>query len=468
MEDDRLKRLTTVLSIAFVAALCLTAVLAYTTVRDLVASTTNPGVTGFEPSAGTAAPAPTGLPPLIQLDPAAPLQASGPDPKPWDGESRVTVLLMGLDFRDWEGDTSPSRTDTLILMTLDPQTGTAGMLSIPRDLWVNIPNFESGKINTAYQLGEIYDVEGGGAALAIETVENLLGVPINYYALVDFGAFVRFIDEIGGVKIDIPDRIGVDLVGAKNFRVLQPGIQTLSGEVALAYVRARNTAGGDFDRAARQQQVLIGIRDRILDFDLLPHLISRAPVLYNDLADSVRTNLNLEQGIRLAVLALQVPKENITRAVIDNQYVTIDKSPLGLDILTPIPDRIRLLRDDVFSSPGSPINPIAEDKTPAELMLEEGAEVAILNGTQSIGLASLTTELLVNEDVNVTITDNASQFYKFTTIIDYTGNPYTLQFLIEFLDINPNRIFHSYDPDSDVDIELNLGDDWAKRQAQNQ
>ena len=133
---------------------------------------------------------------------------------PWDGAGRVTILMLGLDYRDWASDEGPSRSDTMILLTLDPLNQTAGMLSIPRDMWVAIPGFKHGKINTAYYLGDAYKLPGGGPGLAVQTVEQFLGIPINYYAQVDFGAFVRFIDEIGGVKIDVPAAITVDLLGS--------------------------------------------------------------------------------------------------------------------------------------------------------------------------------------------------------------------------------------------------------------
>ena len=108
---------------------------------------------------------------------------------------------------------------------------------------------------------------------------------------------------------------------------------------------------------------------------------------------------------------------------------------------------------------------IADERLHAarELMSDEDARIAVLNGTQSIGLASLTTEYLENRGLKIFSTDNAGQYYAATTVVDYTGNPYTLQYLIEIMDINPNRIFHSYDPNSQIDIEINLGDDWADR-----
>ena len=116
---------------------------------------------------------------------------------------------MGLDYRDWVSGEGPSRTDTMILFSLDPLTLTAGMLNIPRDLWVNIPGYGYGKINTAYYLGEANQLPGGGTGLAVKTVEQFLGVPINYYAQIDFSAFERFIDLIGGIELNIEHEIKI-------------------------------------------------------------------------------------------------------------------------------------------------------------------------------------------------------------------------------------------------------------------
>ncbi len=102
-----------------------------------------------------------------------------PSVKPWDGKSRVNILFLGLDFRDWQAGDIP-RTDTMILFSFDPVQGLATTLTIPRDLWVNIPNFDFGKINTAYYLGESYHMPGGGPAEAMQTVSQFLGVPVDY------------------------------------------------------------------------------------------------------------------------------------------------------------------------------------------------------------------------------------------------------------------------------------------------
>ena len=247
-----------------------------------------------------------------------------PELETWDGAGRVTILLLGLDFRDWSEDRDYSRSDTMILLTLDPLTRTAGILSIPRDLWVSIPGFKHNKINTAYFSGEAHKLPGGGPGLAVKTVEELLGVPINFYAQIDFAAFVRFIDEVEGVKIDVPEPITIDLLGGgpKTKKKLDAGEQVLPGEWALAYARARNTEGGDFDRAFRQQQVILGIRDRVLDFQLLPVLLGKADILYQELSSGILSNLSLDQFIILAFLASHaLPSSSKSRRIRSLKYV---------------------------------------------------------------------------------------------------------------------------------------------------
>src|SRR6266496_6845507 len=131
----------------------------------------------------------------------------------WDGASRINILFVGLRGGDPTEADCPFCTDTLILLTVDPNTKTAGMLSIPRDMWVNIPGFGYSRINTAYASGEGSKLPGGGPELARKTVEQFIGVPIQYYAQVDFSTFASFIDEIGGIEIYNDENLRLDPVG---------------------------------------------------------------------------------------------------------------------------------------------------------------------------------------------------------------------------------------------------------------
>lgn len=390
--------------------------------------------------------------------PVATLQPILEMPEPWDGKTRVNILIMGLDARDLE-DKAP-RTDSMILFTLDPVNLTAGLISIPRDLWVKIPGSDYGKINTAYSIGELYQLPGGGPALAVETVEDLLGVPIQYYAQIDFAAFVKFIDHIEGVKITIPYRIQLDVVDTKTSKWVDPGTYTLPGDLALAYMRNRSTAGGDFDRAERQQQVIMAIRDRVLEFDMMPTLVANSGEIYADLSSGIRTNLSVNEVIQLVLKVLDVPGDQFAHKVIDGAYVNIGKSPEGLDILRPIPDKIRLLRDEVFyGTVTSSETGTVQDM--AAIIQDEQARVSVRNASSYADLGTRTAAYLRGQGVNV-VEEINSDYQVYSRITLYGSKPYTLKYLVDLIKIAPSsNIVYAYDPNAPVDIVLQLGDDWA-------
>jgi LCP family protein required for cell wall assembly len=401
--------------------------------------------------------------PDINGTPAAtplPTQSVDTAPQPWDGASRVTVLVMGLDYRDWEAGDGPPRTDTMILLTIDPLTKTAGMLNIPRDLWVNIPGFDYGRINTAYPLGIAYDVPGGGPQQAMDTVESLLGVPIDYYAIIDFGAFEQFINELGGINVTVSSDISVDPIGKANTVYLKPGNYLLDGPTALAYARARHTDGGDFDRAQRQQQVILAIRDRIEELGPA-QVAAKIPAMYNELAAGIHTNLSLNDAVKLGWLALEIPLNTVQRgAIAPPNAVGFAKSPDGTqDILIPVPDQIRLIRDQVFASSNMASPGLTSGDARAN-MQAEGASIVVANGTYTEGLAQKTQAYLQSQGANVVDTQN-SEYTTYTKIIDYTGNPYTDKYLVDLMNITPYSISWQYNPDSPVDVLVILGDDWA-------
>jgi len=440
----------------FIVTLAATVYLTYSVVRNVTAARGNNSLTG--PSLDE-----TPLVNLPDVNINTPLQSeNGPTPVPWDGANRVTILVMGLDYRDWEGE-GPSRTDTMMLLTMDPVSRTAGMLSIPRDLWVNVPGFDYGKINTAYFLGEMYNLPGGGPGLAIQSVQNLLGVDINYYAQIDFSAFENFIDQIGGIEVDVPYELTVDPIGPGNTVTLPEGPQQLDGPTALAYARNRETFGGDFDRADRQQQVIMAIFDKITSLGTLPKMITNAPTIYNNLRYGIHTNLSIKEAVSLAWTVAQIPQENIKRGMIGPNETTRTFSPDGMDILLPDMEAVRAVRDDVFSTT-SGAAPAATTyvSNPEELRQAESATVSVLNATTTPGLASQTSDYLREHGINVTVTGNADEPSDTTVIIDYTGKPYTVQYLVDLLNIEPNSIYSRYDPNSQTDIAILLGTDWAE------
>lgn len=452
-------RLVIGLLVAFGIVGIITAVLAFRVVRSMASSLPTGDLPG-SPLINVSEQATA-----IAKDPNSnvPLQAvaAGPEPEPWDGVSRINILMMGLDYRDWEAGETP-RTDTMMLVTLDPLTKSAGMLSIPRDMWVPIPGHDHAKINTAYYLGEIEKLPGGGPALAAKTVEQFLGVPINYYAQVDFMAFVKIIDSMGGLTMHIRQEITVDPVGPGNTVTLREGVQDLDGATVLAYARMRYTEGGDFDRAVRQQDVIMAIRDQVLTLNMLPTLIAKSPQIYQDVASGIRTNLNLQQVIQLAMLASQVDIKAIKKGVIGPpDQVMLGTSPDGLSIAIPVPDRIRLLRDEIFTA-GGPVGPSVVTADAAELVKNEGARVIVQNGSDIPGLAGRTAEYFRSLGVNVVEESNADRVYGNSTLVILNGKPNTAKYLADMMKVATGNIFHQYTPDGNADLIVIVGNDWGQ------
>ena len=232
------------------------------------------------------------------------------------------------------------------------------------------------------------------------------------------------------------------------------------GELALAYVRARKTEGGDFDRSQRQQQVIMAIRNRILSADLLPLLIKNSPAIYETMSSGISTNLTLMQLIRIAWIAQQIEDENLRQGMIGGDQTEFGYSYDGQDILRPDPDAIRKLRDEIFTISGPPV-PLAPLADQQELVDQEYATVLVLNGTYSPGLASQTMEYLRASGLNTSDPGNANERYLVTTIIDYTGNPYTVEMIVELMSISPENVYHRYDVAGQADIVVIAGEDWA-------
>jgi hypothetical protein len=201
-----------------------------------------------------------------------------------------------------------------------------------------------------------------------------------------------------------------------------------------------------------------------LSYDLLATLISRAPAIYEQLSAGVHTNLGLDQAIQLAWLVQQIPKEDIKTGAIGTDHVTFGKSPDGDDVLKPRPEQIRYLRDEIFAS-GGLASPALAGADPKELMQSENAKVSVLNGAGVPGMATRTSDYLTAQGVNVANTGDAPEQYSATTIISYTGNPYTIKYLVELMGINENRIYIRFDPASQVDVEVILGFDWANNNS---
>ena len=462
-----------VIQIVIVVAGILLAAGGFFFVRGLVTCWTITPLPGYTPSncgtvtrgdgftlneQGTAVPNATELPPPITV----------PDsdlPPAWDGASRITVLVIGLDYRDWLANEGPPRSDTMMLLTIDPLTKTAGMLSIPRDMWVNIPGFGNARINMAYADGEGSKLPGGGPELARKTVEQFIGVPIQYYAQIDFSTFASFIDEIGGIEIYNDENLRLDPLGQGKDKIKLTccGMRPLNGERALAYVRFRKDKEGDIARAKRQQKVIIAIRNKVLAPENFPTMIGKAQTFYEQFSAGIKTNMPFDVAIRLGVLARDIPVESIKQGAIDYSMVALDNTVLGgadASVMKPLPDKIRELRDQIFTSGGA-VSPLANQNDLPGLMQADGARVRILNGSFTAGLDTTTGNFLVAQGVPVTEI-GPTEATNATLLVVYSPKLYTLKYLQAVFAVNDSaRILIRPDPTSTVDVEVRLGNDWA-------
>ena len=382
---------------------------------------------------------------------AAPAATSVPA---WSGTQRLTILLMGMD-RDSGDSTTPNHTDSMMLVSVDPLSKTLVLLSIPRDLWVQIPGYDDAKITQANFDGDAYGYPGGGPALAVKTVEQNLGLNVDHYVRIDFNAVETFIDAIGGIDVDVPETIDDPTYPDANLGYepfyLPAGRQHLNGHDVLRYARTRHSGQGDLDRARRQQQVILAVREKILNLNMLPALLAKAPLLYLSLVDDLKMDMTLSDVLSLAVLGQQIPKENITNVVIDYNYATDATMPDGQQVLLPIRDKIRALRDSLFGPAG------ADDKT---LVTAEGARVELLNGAGVSGLAQATATWLSAQGINVVAVDTADRpDYAQTEIVNYTGKPHTAAWLARTFRVQ--AVTAGSDPSNPVDIKITLGADWA-------
>jgi len=382
----------------------------------------------------------------------------------WTGKDRVTVLLLGIDERTQE--TGPWRTDTMIVLTLDPVTRMAGVLSIPRDLWVPIPGYGDGRINTAHFLGDLYSYPGGGPALAVETVEYNLGVPINYYARVNFQGFVGLVDLIGGVDIyvenDINDPLYPDHAYGYDPLYIAAGWHHFDGEMTLKYARTRH-GNSDFDRAHRQQQVISAILEKVTDVGLLPDLAKKAPEIYKMLETSVQTDLALDQILALANLTIQIDRSTIRFGVIDQTCTQSWITPDGAQVLVPLRDPMREVRDYVFAADIPTPAPNEAQATPVVMTpTPETATVAVLNGTTRAGPAGTTADYLKAQGIATTQVGNADrQDYTVSQVIMNHDKPMTAARIASLLNMPTTAIVKGATPDTAQDIVVILGNDYS-------
>ncbi len=287
-----------------------------------------------------AAPAPTGAatPTPTPTPTGTPTPTLTPTPEPelteiWTGQNRLNLLLLGIDKAShFEGNT-----DVIMIVSLDPQTDSVFILSIPRDLCLGACESHSSRLNEVYKRDGIDEL--------IQTIRNLTGLHVHHWAMVNFQGVERIIDRLGGVAIrsnrEFDERF-VYLDTDEEIRlILEPGANTLNGREAVAYARSRKyDPQGDFARICRQQQVMHGLRDQVLS----PALVVNAPGVLASLEGAFRTDFPFDRIAALGELALRIPPERINSWTIhrrDQQLLRSLQGEDGSNLLQPDVDAVR-------------------------------------------------------------------------------------------------------------------------------
>jgi polyisoprenyl-teichoic acid--peptidoglycan teichoic acid transferase len=278
----------------------------------------------------------------------------------------INILLLGLDARPGDNPNT-ARTDSLIVLSINTETRAAGMLSIPRDLYVPMPGGKIvDRINTA--------MARGGPAYAMKTVEYNTGIPIQHYVRISFDVVTALVDLVGGVDVEVDQDINdpryPDMNNGYDPFVLSKGLHHLDGATALKYARTRHQTS-DFDRMRRQQQVILALRDRALSTDAIPQLLPKLPAILGALGKSISTDLSLPDMVRLILLARDVPPDKIAHVTFDLSAAKGWVTPSGAQVLLPQRERIdqlaaQLLNQPWAQKPGRPAGAL-----PASLAAQE-------------------------------------------------------------------------------------------------
>jgi LCP family protein required for cell wall assembly len=348
---------------------------------------------------------------------------------PLNGESsgRVNILLAG-DSSDQIGHGGADLTDSILILSVDTKNHTAFLLSIPRDLWVNIPTLGYQKINAANDVTSFSQngFPSGGMGQLQEIVQNDLGIPIDYYALSDYTAFSNAVDAVGGVRVDIqsPDPRGLYDPNVK--LDLPNGWVTLNGQTALNLARARGDGYGsygfpdsDFDRTQHQRQIFTAIVSKAQTLGFLDNPVKISD-LFNAFGNNVETNLTLQNVLRLDTITKGINLNNI-KSYAYCSTLTIGDDGCTNAVLTTYTDPYSG-QEALIPTEGigdySQLAQYYQKLTSNNPIVKEGASVIVLNGGNTEGLAGDYKTYLATKQITVDSVADASEYYPTTEIMD--------------------------------------------------
>lgn len=369
-----------------------------------------------------------------------------PTPMPIIGQPKgtINVLLLGSDRREGE---DVARTDVMMIASIFPDMPAVSLISIPRDYYAWIPTWGLDKINTAYLRGVKLNYPGGGPGMVKATVEYNFGIPIHYYAMVDFESYRSIVDAVGGVDLIVecpfhdtyPDP---EVAAGQSDIDLEPGLHHLDGKYALWYVRSRwNTS--DFDRHRRQQQVLRAVFRAGLSQNMIP----RIPELWGVYQDEVETDMGLTEFAYLGSIATRLDMGDIkSRFIRGANLLTAMTAPNGGAVLAPNHDTLYAFMKEAIQPPVS------------SRASQRAYRVEVWNGTGNSGWGEVAAERLRLEGYAVTAIEQVELAPK-TTLVDFmtTSKGSPLPKLVELYKLKPEDVTSEPTEGSAVEFRVILG-----------
>lgn len=352
-----------------------------------------------------------------------------------EDQGRVNILLAG-DSADDPGHGGADLTDSIMVVSIDTKNNTGFMLSIPRDLWVYIPGWSHQKINAANDV-KTFDQPGyptGGMGQLQQIVQTDLGIPIDYYALINYAAFKDAVNTVGGISIDIKSTDPRGLYDAYTNLKLPNGWVTLSGQEALDLARARgdNAAGdisygfsnSDYNRTQHQREMLVALAQKAESAGVITNPIKVAQ-LFNAFSNNIQTNLTLQDALRLIQIIRSMKAVNMKSLVLSDT----GSNSLLINYATPDGEEALIPRAGVDNF--GAVRQYYQQLTSNNPVVKEDPSVVVLNGTNVVGLAHKEAKLLQTNGFDVLGVSDANGDYQNSMIVDLTNGqkPASLQLL---------------------------------------
>jgi polyisoprenyl-teichoic acid--peptidoglycan teichoic acid transferase len=373
----------------------------------------------------------------------------------------INVLLLGTDARPGE---KLGRTDTIIIASINPVANYVTLLSIPRDLYVFIPGLDRfDRINTVDVYASRAKI-GKPVELLAETIRYNLGIPVHYYARINFSGVREMIDRVDGVDVlahcplydvfpDLPpgvndiitDTVQLATVPTGTISIPVPGLYNLDGQHALWFARSRYSTN-DFDRSRRQQAVLRGLWSKIK----AQGLVGQLPTLWNDVTKIIDTNLNVNDVAYLASFGLQLDDARIKQRSIDNSALRGFTTATGAQVLGIVPERVQLVVDEAFTPPLS------------NVAAQAAAQVEVVNGSGRKNWELLATDRLTSQGFIVTSYSVSDQPITRTQIINFqtTNKGSRINQLLRLFNLKPDRVINQPTENSPIAFQMLIGPDF--------